>query len=226
MYFKRSSPSSRSSGFSLVELLVVLAIIALMTALLSPALSSLSQSQNFSANVAEISNLIKQAKANAMAQNTFVWLGFASSTSNGSPLIAISAVAGTGGLSTDLANGNTAPVMKPLVLRNVQIVSSVGLNFSATLNNPAVYNTTNNTDLLSFTPTPSVSFSQSVAGQTTTFTPVIIFTPDGEATLETPTQPFQCIGIGLKAGPLAAVNAQVAAIQISGLSAEPTLFRQ
>ena len=183
-----------------------------------PALTSLFQSEGFSGNVIEVQDLLKDARAKAMSQNTFVWLGFSATSTNGSPGLVASAIAGKSGLSSDLSNNNYVAVMKPMVLRNLQIVNSTT---NARILALAGLNTTNNTDL-SLSP---YTFSQAVSGKSTTFSNVVVFSPDGEATLNT-TQMFQWIGIGLQAGPASATNAQVAAIQVSGLCGRPTLYRQ
>lgn len=70
----RISPTRRS-GFSLVELLVVMGIIILMAALVIPAMNTIKGSGDITKTASDLSDLIQQARAYAMGNNTYVYLG-------------------------------------------------------------------------------------------------------------------------------------------------------
>lgn len=64
-------------AFSLIELMAVIGMIAMMAVLLVPGFNSVSRGREVAAAGAEISGLLEQARAYAMARNTYVWVGFA-----------------------------------------------------------------------------------------------------------------------------------------------------
>jgi prepilin-type N-terminal cleavage/methylation domain-containing protein len=68
-------PRARQPAFTLVELLVVMAIILVMTALVVPAFTSIGSAGNFTSAAADIGSTIEQARAYAMANNTYVYVG-------------------------------------------------------------------------------------------------------------------------------------------------------
>ena len=68
-------PAVRRAAFTLVELLVVMAIIILMTALVVPAFTSMRAGADFISVANDIGNTIEQARAYAMANNTYVYVG-------------------------------------------------------------------------------------------------------------------------------------------------------
>jgi len=70
----RISPTRRS-GFSLVELLVVMGIIVLMAALVIPAMNTIKGGGDITKTASDLSDLIQQARAYAMGNNTYVYLG-------------------------------------------------------------------------------------------------------------------------------------------------------
>jgi prepilin-type N-terminal cleavage/methylation domain-containing protein len=72
-----SGPStSTRSGFSLVELLMVLAVMSIVTAMSVPMISSIRDSQNVTAATFSVSSALQRARTYAMAHNTYVWVGF------------------------------------------------------------------------------------------------------------------------------------------------------
>jgi prepilin-type N-terminal cleavage/methylation domain-containing protein len=64
------------SGFTLMEVLVVIGIIAALLVLVVPAFTSIKSAGDVTGTVYGISGVLDQARSYAMANNTFVWVGF------------------------------------------------------------------------------------------------------------------------------------------------------
>src|ERR1700678_672955 len=67
----------RRAAFTLVELLVVVGVIVLMMTLAIPAFNAIRGGTDFTSQVYDISGTLEQARAYAMANNTFVLVGIA-----------------------------------------------------------------------------------------------------------------------------------------------------
>ncbi len=67
---------SPRAAFTLVELLCVLAIISVLTAVVVPALTTVSDSDNVTNASYTISGQLQRARAYAISHNTYVWVGF------------------------------------------------------------------------------------------------------------------------------------------------------
>ena len=79
-------------GFTLVEMLVVIGLMAVMMTLILPAVSSLKGNTDVTKAVYDIKGILDQARAYAIAKNTFVWVGLtegdASVSSSQTPQVA------------------------------------------------------------------------------------------------------------------------------------------
>src|SRR6266403_1965958 len=65
-----------TSGFTLIELLVVIGIMILLTALLTPAFTSLKSAGDVTSAAYTIKGVLEQARTYAMANHTYTWVGF------------------------------------------------------------------------------------------------------------------------------------------------------
>ena len=75
--FSGISPNRRpTAGFSLIELLAVMAVLAMMMALVAPALSSIKGGNDISRSAYDIATTLQEARSYAIANNTYVWVGF------------------------------------------------------------------------------------------------------------------------------------------------------
>lgn len=68
--------ASRRIGFTLVEMLAVIAIIGFSTALAVPSLPSLLGTKGISKAVNDTSGILELARTEAMARKTYVWVSF------------------------------------------------------------------------------------------------------------------------------------------------------
>jgi len=83
------------TAFTLIELLVVVAVMVLMTTLAIPAFNAIRGGTDFSSEVYEVAGTLDQARAYAVANNTYVLAGIAE-VSAGQDSSASSQVSGTG----------------------------------------------------------------------------------------------------------------------------------
>src|SRR5204862_4295863 len=65
-----------TSGFTLIELLVVIGIMILLTALLTPAFTSLRSASDVTGSAYTLAGVLEQARTYAKANNTYTWVGF------------------------------------------------------------------------------------------------------------------------------------------------------
>lgn len=206
-------PSSRR-GFTLVETLAVIVVFALLLTLTVPAVTGMKRGQDLGHQVGALSSFIEQARVTAVGRNTFVWVGFHEKIESGAPVIIVSAVAGTSGQASDLANSKFLPVMKPLYLRNAMLDAKAYEDLPG-------FSVVNNHDVS----LSSLSFRQSAGAATNVpFSSVIVFNPAGGARISQTTLSRR-IGIGLAAGPVRTATG-VAALQISGLNGNVSIYQK
>jgi prepilin-type N-terminal cleavage/methylation domain-containing protein len=211
-------------GFSLVELLCVLAIMSLLASASWPALSSMITGSQLTNNAYQLGDIMQQARTTAITQHTYVWLGFYSPASSGPASVIVASLVGDSGQATDLSTGNYRSMARPAILKNVRLAAES--NYIS----PALpgLDVADNTDAGS----ENFSFTMNLPGMANaSFGSVIAFGPDGQAYLPTAagameSAPVQCVGVGLNSGPASARTVHTAAVQVHGLSGQVSVFQQ
>ncbi len=137
-------------GFSLVELLVVLAIGAILVSLALPAIGGIKKSGDVDASANLVSGAINEARAYAMANDTYTWVGFyeesagQNSTTPATPgtgRVVIDAVASADGTlpySTSLASATSMSPSLIQISRLVRAQNTHLVSFPVTVNGTAV----------------------------------------------------------------------------------------
>jgi prepilin-type N-terminal cleavage/methylation domain-containing protein len=218
-----SHPTSRTSrgqkGFSLVELMCVIAIMSLVASAAWPSIAGLIAGNRLTNNAYALGGLIQQARTTAITQHTYVWVGFSSTTQDGVPALLVASWVASSGLSTDLTT-NSQLAAKPMILKNVQVATVA--NYSTLPGLDAA----DNTDV----GTQAYTFTSSVDGKANVvFNNMIAFGPDGQANLPKTSggslQLVQCLGLGINAAPSGA-KLHTVAVQVHGLSGQVAVFQQ
>ncbi len=178
------SGASRSA-FTLVEILAVISIIVLLFALVIPAFSGLVKTKGVSRAVSDVSEMIDLARSEAMAKNTYVWLGFNAGKSNDSDkLLAVVARSLDG--TPNLATSNLRFVTKVQVEDNILLSNVAGLTSNVKAQVQAYYTPSATQPEMSTFSTSPDKITIPVNGSTVNFISLLTFTPQGEI-LATPT---------------------------------------
>lgn len=196
-------------GFSLTELLVVMALMALLTMFLGPAVKSLKSSGDFSGALYKIAGMLQEARTYAVANNTYVFVGMAEvdaaqrdSASPQTPAsasaggrVALAAFASRDGTSVydiyALSNWTASygkgegltPLGKVSVLENLHLADFGAPPASGKMARPtaAADYTIGNDDCLSSTPFAYPAGTPLTGGYKYLFTKVVVFGPQGAA---------------------------------------------
>lgn len=237
-------------GFSLIELLVVVAIIAILAAFAIPAFNSIKGADSVTNAATEVAGALENAATYARAANTYVWVGFFEE--NGAVPSTTPPTAGVGRLvvasvfskdGTQIidpsGSGQSIPATRIGQLGRMIKLDSIHL---ADLPNPVAPNAkgagTN------FDERPSVVSGSVVSriGDSTpatasfpftvaqyTFEKVIQFSPEGIAVIDGNPAVAPWIEIGLqpaRGDEVDAANPNVAALQISGINPQVRTYRK
>jgi hypothetical protein len=183
------------------------------------AINSISGGQTMGEASSNLGSILDSARTQAMAHNTYVWVGIKTTTdSSSSPTgLEIMAMESQTGQASDILPANAAnlrPVMKPRFMPNVNLSPSI-----AAL--PGMASTTSTSTTVDISSSSIGSFSANVAGTPVTFTNLIQFSPQGEA-LDGPNL-VQWVNVGL--APIHGKSTNVAALQVSGASGEVRIFQ-
>lgn len=125
--FRPFPPNGSLSAFTLIELLVVTFIISVLMLLLTPAFKGLKRAKDATVAAYVIKDVVEQARSNAMANNTYTWVGFyeedgsvpsASPTATpGNGRLVMSIVASIDG--TNVYGSNSSGPIDPTKLRQI-----------------------------------------------------------------------------------------------------------
>jgi prepilin-type N-terminal cleavage/methylation domain-containing protein len=240
------------SGFTLLELLVVVSIIGILLVAIVPAFNTIKRAGDITSAAYTVKDTLEQARTYAMANNTYVWIGFFEedvSTASTNPAtagtgrIVLSAVSSKDGTSVYDPNAlaaidptKIAQIGKLVKIEGAHLTTfpdgtGVGESFDA--RPPAVYNTARIGD--STPPNPSLTPFQYPTGNPAptaqyTFTKAVEFNPRGEARIDNSNYTLKAVAeIGLRPTHGTSVDTNtpnVAAIQFSGVAGNFKVYRR
>lgn len=169
----------RTTGFSLIELMIVIAVVGLIAALSLPALSGFGDSQRLTGAAYDAGGLLELARSEAVARQTYVWAGFTNVIDQGSAEIRMAAVFSKDGRGDNIAPGNLGNLSRIVRVANVELSAW-----------PDLSNELREIES-GQTPDSLASNSDGIEFQVgdTTFENSITFTPRGQAMLEGSTNP-------------------------------------
>jgi prepilin-type N-terminal cleavage/methylation domain-containing protein len=194
------------SAFSLIELLVVMAIIAILSSLAIPAFNAIRGAGSLTKAANDVSGILEQARAYAMAQNTYVWVGF---KKEGSDTLLVGVSASPSG--TTNAN-NLVSISRLVRIENLQLVEAPASTARPQSNVVQLFG--------SGTAFPFSSGTNAFANQ------ILRWNSRGEARLDSATL-SRVIEIGLQPSANGVIRnaSNYLAIQINALSGAVSVFR-
>ncbi len=113
---KAGQPSAdRLSGFSLVELMVVIAIILIVSVFAAPSFKNIGDAGKMTRAINDVANMLELARTEAMATRSYVYIGFANPTTSGISELKLAAVISIDG-SSNTSSTNLRPLTKVLTV--------------------------------------------------------------------------------------------------------------
>lgn len=242
-----------ATGFTLIEILVVMGMISVLLALVVPAFNSVNTSRQMKLAAYDIQGLLDTARAYAKANNTYTWVGFyeedASTNSTkpataGTGRVVVSTVASKDGTAMYPVDGDQVALTAANLVQigNLVKIGNVHLDVLTQSDVPSRTVVTNTSYQVGSTDfgnhmSPStgasgsnqVTFNYPLSGNATayTFVKVIQFNPLGDATkiVESPTP---LIEIGLRptrSATVDAVSRDKIALQIAGIGGAVRMYQ-
>ncbi len=211
----------RKSAFSILELLVVIGIIAICSVMAITAVSSIGRGTSMTKAGGDIASLLEQARAHAMAQNTYVWVGF---QQHDTDTLSAAVVASRNGEGVPAITDAAASPSDVIQLGTIQQFKNVRLVTAP--EGSTRTNVSGNAQLAQLM-TPIVSFKAGKGATQRNFnTQVVQFNSRGEARIASGALQ-KIVEIGLQASSKGAVRDpnNYAAVQIGALTGAVTVYR-
>jgi prepilin-type N-terminal cleavage/methylation domain-containing protein len=238
MHSRCSFNSSR--GFTLIELLTVMAIMAILIGLTSNAFQSMNGAGTFTKNTADIADMLEQARAYAMGNNTYVYVGIQEISSpqastSGLGRVALAIVASVDGMrpylnSPTALSGTALVAIAPLKYFDNLHIATSSLENGAMANRPPS-STPGFVNLSSTTSTVTFQWPLTGAAQYT-FSQVIEIDPQGVSRVQTESNFSSTIPSYIEipllpthGGVVSANDANQSAIQVDGMNGTISTYR-
>jgi prepilin-type N-terminal cleavage/methylation domain-containing protein len=109
-------------AFSLIELLTVMAIIGILSVAAIPAFNAIAAAQGVRQGAYDIAGLLELARSEAVARQTYVWVGFGTTNTSGRDELIAAAVYSRDGTGTNSVASNLASMVKILRVPNAGLV--------------------------------------------------------------------------------------------------------
>ena len=228
------SRSVQRSGFSLIELLVVMAIIGMLSAVAIPAISSIKGGGDLMKAAYDISGVIEQARSYAMANNTYVFVGLAEVDASNAESAAgqqsgtgrvVLAAAGSKDGTRNFAAANLVALSKIRRFDNLHLADAPPN--SGNMARPPVADQFRAGNA-AFVAESTLAWPLSGGSPTYTFSKVIQFDPRGSATLQSSGRSmpqWMEIGLAPARGNVAASGANCAALLLDGVTGSVKIYR-
>ncbi len=237
------SRRTKKEGFTLIELMVVIAIMAIMVAVSLPSMRGIFEGQRQQQNLIRMGQILEEAQIAAQTHNTYVWVGISSQTAGGAPLTSggvpvtiVTVVSGLTGSAGDLTNdasvpnASTAFLIPSQVFRNASCPpTNGGSAIDATeinaLKSTSAPNVTTSSGIFatsdSSTAPLGIAFTQNWQGTQIVFSNIIQFNSTGQPMVSSAASNW----IELLLGPLVgATAANSSGLLLSGLTGKVTLI--
>jgi prepilin-type N-terminal cleavage/methylation domain-containing protein len=227
---KSAPPPSKHSptkGFTLIELLAVVAIMVLLMTFTLPMIRG---GNDLTKSAWDIAGIIDQARAYAMAQNTYVWVGFneAQASTTSQKNIAVFVVASKDG-SSNAIKSNLVQIGRTSIFDNLAVADFSASSFD-------YGNRKRGADgVVQLAGRHEVATTSILPGKLTAYTNTRMIQIDPEGAVNTPTgtaiatvEMLRWIELGLqprKGTVVPGNNTNTAAIQIAGLTGQTRIFR-
>lgn len=217
-----ASYPSISPGFSLVELLVVVAVVGMLAVMTVPTLQSIASAGNLTRGAHDVAGLLELARNEAVARQTYVWVGFSPSTEAGGSTVRMAAVYSLDGSGTNASASNLGQLSKIILIRDVMLTnwSSLKSGTKDRFASLAPASVSTNASGIQFD-LRGIQFSSRS----------ITFTPRGEALLTGVAGPYEGydnhldVSLVQTKGMTAFPNADDAAVLIDGASGLPNIVQ-
>lgn len=221
-----------SGAFSLVELLSALGIMALLIGLSAPMASHFKGAGDVTKSAYDVAGLLDRARAHAMAQSTYVWVGFYGEDAQaagqaGIGRIVISAVASKDGTQpAEMTSQQLVALGKPLIVEGASLQSRTPAGTGELNERPEV----GGNSCLATAADATLPFQFPLQGSAKyTFRKVLQIDPRGEVTLGVPrANSDRWIEIGLepaRGNTRLSSDPNFTAIQISVLTGQTKVYR-